>query len=171
MDILVRNENASDVNEVEGLLFAAFTGHDEARAVELLRKSGSITIARVAEFDQRVVGHILFSPMTIEPAQLGFRGIGLAPLAVLPEFQRMGIGTKLVLDGVTVCQQLLYSGVFVLGDVAYYERFGFQPASKFDLTSEYNAGDAFMALELQPGSLAGFHGTVKYRPEFNQVGI
>lgn len=156
---------------IESVLIAAFGERGEAWAVDLLRKSGNVTLARVAEVDQRVVGHILFSPMTIEPVQPGFHGVGLAPLAVLPKYQRMGIGTKLVLDGLTICKKLLYSCVFVLGDVAYYERFGFRPASNYDLSSEYDAGDAFMALELKSGALAGFHGTVKYRPEFDQAGI
>ena len=114
-----------------------------------------------------MVGHIFFSPVSIESAASSFTAIGLAPLAVLPEFQRQGIGSLLVQHGLKECLRLGFPVVVVLGHPRYYPRFGFSPAKSKGLDCEYPVPDeVFMVAELSPGALRGRTGLVKYRPEF-----
>jgi len=79
-----------------------------------------------------VVDHILFSRVTVANSPAAFSGVGLAPVAVLPEFQRQGIGSKLIRDGLERCRQAGYDAVVILGDPAYNSRFGFVRAADFD---------------------------------------
>jgi putative acetyltransferase len=96
--------------------------------------------------------------------------VGLAPMAVLPERQRRGIGTRLVEAGLAQCRNIGYDGVVVLGHPTYYPRFGFVPASRFGLSGEYEAPDeAFMVLALRPGVIGKSQGIVRYQPEFHGV--
>ena len=96
--------------------------------------------------------------------------LGLAPMAVAPEYQQQGIGSALVRSGLEHCRAAGYKAVIVLGHPRYYPRFGFVPASHFNIRSQYDAPDeAFMALELEPGALGEIGGVVKYHPLFDQV--
>jgi putative acetyltransferase len=116
-----------------------------------------------------VVGHIAFSPVTLsnDPA---VRMMGLAPMAVLPAFQGRGIGSALVTAGLEACRHLGIGAVVVLGHAAYYPRFGFVPASRFEINSEYDVPDeVFMALELEPGFLVDRRGTARFHPVFSNV--
>ncbi|MEA3439386.1 MAG: N-acetyltransferase [Chloroflexota bacterium] len=165
--ITIRNEAPADESAVRHILLEAFDGDDEARIVELLCQAQKSIISLVAVYNGDLVGHILFSPMTIHPPQPDFNALGLAPLAVLPEYQGRGVGTRLTQEGLRICKRLGYSLVFVLGHPDYYSRFGFGPAGAYGLGSVYGAGDAFMVQALCDGALNGLHGTVKYPPEFN----
>jgi putative acetyltransferase len=164
----IRPERPEDIPQVYQVNLAAFGRDAEARLVDLLRDAGAALVSLVAVDGGEVVGHILFSPVTIEgydrPAA------GLAPMAVLPGQQRRRIGSALVERGLAACRDAGMEAVVVLGHPEFYPRFGFVPASRFGLDCEYPVPDeVFMALELTPGALAGAHGTVRYRPEFNQV--
>lgn len=144
---------------------------NEARLVDLLRRAGKMTFSLVAVCEGLVVGHVAFSPVTIIPASaIPIRGLALGPLGVLPVFQRRGIGSRLVREGLDVCREGGYSFVVLLGDPRYYRRFGFVPASTYQLDNEYGAGDAFMTLELRPGALRKVEGLVRYAPEFAEAG-
>jgi putative acetyltransferase len=112
----------------------------------------------------------MFSPVTIAPEQAGFNGIGLAPVAVLPEFQKKGIGSHLICEGLERCRDAGYQIVVVLGDHTFYERFGFSRAGDYGLGNEYGVDEDFMAIELSEGALAQVTGTVKYQPEFGKTG-
>jgi putative acetyltransferase len=167
----IRAEKSPDAAGIRAMHLTAFAPRaNEADLVDSLRQAGQTTISLVAISDGRLAGHVLFSPLTLLPAQPDLRGLGLAPLAVSAEFQRQGIGSKLVLRGLEVCREAMYDFVAVLGDPQYYGRFGFRPASEFHLDNEYGAGEAFMAVELRPGALAGAAGLVQYRPEFRESG-
>lgn len=144
---------------------------NEAHLVELLRRAGRMTFSLVAVHEGLVVGHVAFSPVTLVPAPPTLiRGLALGPIGVLPAYQRRGIGSRLVREGLEACRESGYSFVVLLGDPQYYRRFGFVPASTYRLGNEYGAGDAFMALELQPGALRRVEGLVRYAPEFAQAG-
>jgi putative acetyltransferase len=117
-----------------------------------------------------VVGHVLFSPITLTPAARGLQGVGLAPVGVLPQFQKQGIGSGLVRKGLEDCKQAGFDFVVVLGAPEYYSRFGFTRASSFGLQNEYGVDDEFMAIELKRGVLAAVNGLVKYSPLFNESG-
>jgi putative acetyltransferase len=175
----VRPETPADAAAVRDVVTRAFGRADEARLVELLRAAGMATIALVAERDGRVVGHVLFSPVTLDGAPIG---LGLAPLAVAPAVQRQGIGAALVRAGLAACRAACAAAdagapgragasrpaaVVVLGSPAYYGRFGFVAAERHALRSEYDVPPGtFQVLELRPGALAGRSGLVRYADEF-----
>lgn len=170
--IIIRPEEEADFDAVRQVNTLAFGQPAEATLVDALRKSAEPFISLVAVDDNQVVGHILFTPVSLEAddSTSTALGLGLAPMAVLPEYQRQGVGSELVRAGLRECQRIGANVVVVLGHPEYYPRFGFVPASQKGLTSEYPGPDeVFMAIELEPGTLKGRRGLVKYRPEFAEV--
>ena len=166
----VRAESVGDIQSIRKVNLAAFPGPDEAGLVEKLRSNKSFVFSFVALMGGEVIGHILFSPVTLEPEQSTLRGAGLAPVAVLPEFQRRGIGSLLIRHGIEQCRKAGYDYIVLLGHPDYYPHFGFVPSVKYNIRCEYDAPvEAFMILELRTGALAGHSGTIKYLPEFNEV--
>ena len=167
----IRSEKKPDAPGIRAIHQASFApSAKEADLVDRLRENGQTTISLVGLSNGQLVGHILFSPISLAGYPAAGRGLGLAPLAVRPDFQRQGIGSRLVRHGLDVAREAGFDFVVVLGDPNYYGRFGFRPASQYQLDSEYGAGDAFMAIELRPGALSGAAGRVQYRPEFKEAG-
>ena len=169
--IEIRNASPEDSATIHAVHMAAFGGPAEAKLVRLICERKKALISLVATTEGRVVGHILFSRVTIANAPATFSGVGLAPVAVLPDFQRQGIGSKLIREGLERCRQAGYDAVVVLGDPAYYSRFGFMRAADFGLQDEYDVIDEFMVLPLYAGALEGVDGTVKYLPEFREAEV
>jgi putative acetyltransferase len=165
--IAVRPEQVGDAPAIHTVNAASFPTNAEADLVDLLRDGGRLVVSLVAIDSGAIVGHVAFSPVEVEH---GSGGIGLAPLAVLASHRRCGIGAQLVRDGIDACRVAGYRWIVVLGDPAYYGRFGFQPASSVGLGDEYGGGSAFQVLELVPAALSGVHGLVRYAPEFASVG-
>jgi len=125
-------------------------------------------LSLVALNGDMVVGHILFFPIDIVTADDRKTSLSLAPLAVHPDHQGKGIGGSLVLEGLSVARSLGFDSVIVTGHPAYYPRFGFKPASEWDIRSPVEAPDeAFMALELTEGGLEGKAGVVEYPREYD----
>jgi putative acetyltransferase len=171
-DVLVeiRDEQPGDYRAIREVHIRAFGGEAEANLVELLRDRKKAPVALVAVSDSHILGHIMFSPIVVAQAPKDFRGIGLAPLGVLPEFQNKGIGSMLVHAGLHGCRQADYDAVVVLGHTRYYPRFGFSRAKDYGLDNEYNAQDAFMVMELRAGVLQKINGLVTYATEFREAG-
>jgi putative acetyltransferase len=167
--IQIRNEAPEDCGAVRDLNERAFGGPGEATLVDMLRAAGKAVVSLVALHEGRVVGHILFSPVTVADAPENLRAVGLAPMSVLPEFQNRGVGSRLVREGLKECKRQGYDVVVVLGHPTYYPRFGFSRAKNYDLDNEYNADDAFMVLELGKGVLEKIRGLVKYASEFRDA--
>jgi putative acetyltransferase len=167
---LIESERADDYSAVRAVHLAAFATALEADLVERLRAGGRAVISPVARDGDSVVGHVLFSPVTVHadglPDNVIAHGLGLAPLAVLPAFQRRGIGRALVEAGLALCRQSGVGFVVVVGDPRYYSRFGFEPGSQYGLLDEYSAGDAFQVLRLDPAMLPAQGGLVRYGNEF-----
>jgi len=162
---LIRPETAEDAAAIRRVHEAAFPTAAEADLVERLRDSSKAVIALVAEDEGQIVGHILFSPVVLDPLA-GTVGLGLAPLAVLPDYEKHGVGRRLVQNGLAECRAWGAGFVVVLGEPEYYGRFGFEPASEHGLLNEYRADQEFMVFELKSGALPP-HGTlIKYAPEF-----
>jgi len=166
----IRPESPSDFARVDEIQREAFGGAGEARLIEALRKRATPYLSLVAESEGRLVGHVMFSPVSIEgtgdPAPLA----GLAPLAVSPDTQGQGAGSALVRSGLRDCVSLGWQAVFLLGDPAYYSRFGFVLAAKQGLRYESEAFDAgFQMIELVPDALSGCSGWVRYHDAFSEL--
>jgi putative acetyltransferase len=169
MNIRIRPETGTDKVAIFELNAAAFPTDAEARLVDALRESADSYISLVAVEERDIIGHIMFTPVSLgefDRLQL----MGLAPMAVAPSRQRRGIGTLLVDAGLERCKELGTGAVVVLGHPEYYPRFGFEPASKWGIKSEYDVpDDVFMLLELSPGYLNGYQGTISYNAAFADV--
>jgi len=170
MSTVIRAETNEDHAAVRRVNELAFEQPNEADLVDALREKAHPYISLVATVDDQIVGHIFFSPVSIESEKETFTAMGLAPMAVLPAHQNQGIGSLLVREGLQECERLGFDIVVVLGHPKYYPRFGFKSASSKGLRSEYDVpDDVFMVLELKPGVLEGRNGLVKYHPEFGKV--
>jgi len=167
--MIVRPERPADIAAVYAVNEAAFGTRAEADLVDALRRQASPMVSIVAEEDGAICGHVCFSPVTLDGRQ-DLSIMGLAPMAVAPHRQRRGAGSALARAGLEACRRLGAHAVVVLGHAEYYPRFGFQPASRFGLRSDYDVPDeVFMALELKPGALDGATGTIHYHPAFANV--
>ena len=167
MDFIIRNEEEKDIQQVREIVRSTFPTEAESKLVDALRESGKAVISLVAVNNEEVLGHILFSPVSTTPPS-DAKGIGLAPVAVKPAFQSLGIGSQLCREGLRLCEKLAYDYAVVLGSPEYYGRFGFKKASDFDLQKEYGVDDEFMVIQFSSNMA---HGHVKYAPEFSMFSV
>ena len=162
----IRAEQPKDWTAVHAVNASAFPTPAEANLVDTLRQEAEPIVSIVAEEKGRVVGHIMFSPVTLS-GHPHLKIMGLAPLAVLPENQRKGIGSGLAEAGLQRCRELGFGAVVVLGHREYYPRFGFVPSQHFGIGCEYEVPqETFMVVELEHGLLNGVSGTIEYHEAF-----
>jgi putative acetyltransferase len=163
---VLREERPDDAAAVRRVHEEAFGTTEEADLAEMLSDSDQALLSFVALDDAGVIGHILFSPVTVGDAD-DLWAMGLGPMAVAPQHQQRGVGSALVRHGLEACRAAGYDAVVVLGWPTFYQRFDFVSASTFGLTCEFDSPDeAFMAIELRPGALRGRGGLVRYASEF-----
>jgi putative acetyltransferase len=167
--VTIRTEEPADVELIHSVHQSAFPTEAEARLVDRLREESKLALSLIAEVEDRAVGHVAFSPVSVHPQTSAAQGLGLGPVAVLPEWQGKGIGEQLIARGIEDCRGNGYSFIVVLGEPEYYGRFGFRRASLFGLGNEYGVDDPFMALELRLGGLPKVPGRVKYVKLFSEV--
>ena len=171
--MIIRPETPSDIPAIYTVNQQVFDDRTaEPGLVDAVRQSDGFLpeLSLVAEQDGQIVGHILFSCIHIETLQGNIPALALAPMAVLPERQKQGIGSALVRHGLEECKRLGHAMVIVLGHPGYYPRFGFSALMAKQLECPYgNCGDAWMAMELTPGALEGVQGKVVYPPAFDGV--
>lgn len=167
--VLIRTETTADFEAIRHVNRLAFGQDAEARLVDALRDGGYVRSSLVAEKAGEVVGHILFSDLPIITEAGVHSALALAPMAVLPAFQREGIGSALVRRGLEVCRDQGHRIVIVLGHPQFYPKFGFSAQLAEPLSSPFGGGEAWMARELVPGALAGVVGKVQYPTPFNEV--
>jgi putative acetyltransferase len=167
--VVIRSEAASDLDAIRQVNRAAFESDAEANLVDALRDGGYVEVSLVAEVDGEIVGHILFSRLPIITKTGQVDALSLAPMAVLPSHQRQGIGSNLVEAGLETCREKGHKIVVVLGHPEFYPRFGFSADLARPLKSPFGGGDAWMAMELVPGALAGVEGRVEYPPPFQDM--
>ena len=164
----IRPERVEDTTAVRRVLEAAFPTAAEADLVERLRRGSKSVIALAAEDEGEVVGHIVFSPLALEPLA-GAIGLGLGPIAVHPDHEKHGVGRRLIQNGLAACHAWGAGFVTVLGDPEYYGRFGFEPASEHGLLNEFGAGPHFMVFPLKKNGLPPRGTLIRYAPEFSGV--
>ncbi len=164
--VTIRNELPEDTEAVAVVVAAAFGNEAESRLVSLLRARGEATISLVAGHQGGIIGHVMASPVRIEPTLAGSY-LGIAPVSVQPQHQRRGIGSRLMEAAIAAAGTLSVDALFLLGYPSYYSRFGFTASH---LQNEYGATDSFMHLELQPDRLQHANGTVRYVAAFSDAG-
>ena len=167
MLIEIREERPDDVAAVREVNRRAFGQDQESNIVDALRTNGGALLSLVATLYDRVVGHIMYSPISVGDT---VNGAALGPMAVLPEHQRQRIGHRLVETGNRKIKDAGYSFIIVVGYAAYYPRFGFRPASKYEIQCEWDVPDeAFMVLMLDAAKMRGVSGLAKYQDEFPTI--
>ena len=170
IDVAIRLEQPVDLPAIRTVNLAAFAKAAEANLVDVLRANGKATLSLVAVQDNQVVGHILFSPATMDSNDAHCRVLALGPMAVLPGRQGQGIGSLLVRAGLDHCKQAGVGCIVVLGHPTFYPRFGFKTASQFGIGCEYDVpAKYFMVAEFTDGALSSISGIARYEPEFAGV--
>jgi putative acetyltransferase len=168
--VTIRPEEERDHTAVRQVNLDAFETTLEADLVDSVRPAARPLVSLVAELDSAVVGHILFTPVTVRDGDATSKAIGLGPMAVLSELQSRGIGSRLVEAGLEACRELREYVVVVLGHADYYPRFGFRPAAEHGI--HYRGPDFdpfFFVAELETEALEGLRGIVEYLPEFENA--
>jgi putative acetyltransferase len=166
----IREEGPGDVPAIRRVNEEAFGQPQEARLVAELRANEGVLLSLVALVDDQVAGHILYSPVRLGEGDAEVRGAGLGPMAVLPAFQGMGVGSKLVTEGNERLRRAGCAFIVVLGHPRYYRRFGFVPASRHGVRCQWDVPDeAFMLLVLDPAKFTPDPGVARYRDEFLTV--
>ena len=162
--MLIRKEIESDISAIDQLLREAFSSEVEPALVHLLRERQELIVSLVAVKEDKVIGHVCASPVTVDNSSIPIAGIG--PLAVNESNRCKGIGGLLMEEIINQLRISGFTAAVLLGAPDYYPRFGFSKGSDFDLTNEYGADAAFMAIELHPDALANVSGLVKYTQAF-----
>ncbi len=164
----IRKARAQDYGAIRRVHDLAFGQVDEGNIVAVLSRTCHERVSLVAVSDGDIVGHILFSPVTVGAGERRIKGMGLAPMAVLPDFQNQGIGSLLVEEGIRQIKQTGYPYIIVLGHAHYYPRFGFERASIHGLRPQWQGvpDAAFMVKIVDLQAMAGVAGMVMFRPEF-----
>lgn len=171
--IKIRAEQTADIEAIYEVNKLAFETPAEAELVNKLREAGAITLSLVALKDEQLVGHALFSPITIEGVEgedgQTAAGVALGPIAVHPHHQRQGIGALLIQTGIQQLTNAGHNALILLGHPSYYPRFGFVPASQFNISSEYNVADEVFMAQMLDKSAPAPAGLAKYHPAFAGV--
>ena len=167
----IRVEQEEDYKDIKALNDLAFQGVVEGNIVDNIRSSGAEIISMVAVDGDKIIGHIFFSPVTVVSGDAQIKGMALGPMAVLPGFQRQGVGSALIKEGIEILKKQGCPFVIVLGHKDYYPRFGFEVASNYGLYPEWEGvpEEAFMVLFLDKNRADKVSGQVRYRHEFNEA--
>ena len=169
MNIIIRQEVKADHTRIKEINDQAFEQEDEGSLVNKLRERDQFIpkLSLFAETDEMVVGHILFYPVKIISSTQKHTTLSLGPMAVLPEYQKKGIGGKLINEGLNLAKDLRFRSVIVIGHPEYYPKFGFTKASYWGIKVPFEVPDeVFMALEIVEGELQNKQGVIEYPAEF-----
>jgi putative acetyltransferase len=167
---IIREEGYRDDAAIRVVHRAAFRQEDEGKLVDRLRSEGLLVVSLVAEEGGLVVGHAAFSDLRVDTQKGRIAAVALAPVGVVPEYQRCGIGSELIRQGMQLCRERFRSLALVVGDPKYYSRFGFSSELARAFQCKYSKlGDAWMAAELVEGCARELVGLVKYPAVFEEL--
>ena len=173
--MIIKTINLEDYKEVAELIRESFSQSEhgygnEAELVDKIRnEEGYIKDLEIVAFeDGKITGHGLLSEVSIVNQSQSFKGLVLAPLDVLPAYQGKGIGSAILLELEKRAKILDYSFISILGHESYYPRFGYVPASQYQIQAPFEVPDQnFMIKELIDGRLEGKSGVIQYSEAFN----
>jgi len=168
MNVMIRKEEEKDYERVYEIHLLACKQENEGKLIEKIRLGDDFipALSLVAEMDDKMVGHILFSKVRIIGDSV-FETLALAPMSVIPEYQKKGIGSLLIMSGIMFAKELGFDSIFVLDYEDYYTKFGFQKVSNWNIKCPFRVPDeGFMAIELINDSLKNITGTIEYPDEF-----
>ncbi|OGP90622.1 MAG: GNAT family N-acetyltransferase [Deltaproteobacteria bacterium RBG_19FT_COMBO_43_11] len=168
--LIIKPERKDDYAQITKINDASFEQPNEGRLVANLRKNKIFIpqLSLVAQMDDDIVGHILFFPIKVVDEGREHKSIALAPVSVHPSYQKKGIGSALIKEGLARCKKEGFQSVIFLGHPDYYPRFGFKPASLWKISAPFDVPDeAFMAIELKENALKNVRGVIQYPEEFN----
>lgn len=169
--ITVRTESADDIKAIDVVHLSAFEGDDEVGFIDSLRNSSGYTaeLSLLAEFNGRIVGHILLTKIRLQQSSSGIDVLALAPMAVVPSQSHRGIGSELVHTALEEAKKYGFKAIVVIGHPEFYQRFGFKQVSNWKLRSNLSVDqDLITAIELQPGALEN-GGNLIYPSQFSRV--
>lgn len=166
--MIIREETEADIEAISAVTETAFrdhphSNHTEQLIIDGLRAADALTVSLVAEIDGKVTGHVAFSLVTISDGSRGWYGLG--PVSVLPEFQKRGIGKRLIYQGLAILKALGATGCVLVGDPGYYERFGFR--NTLQLILDGVPQEFFLALSFgddKPQGAVVFHHAFSVNP-------
>lgn len=169
--ISIREENKNDLVKIKEINNKAFDQPQEGNVIDKIRESDSEILSLVAEIDGNLVGHIFYSEAEIECNNKKLKGMGLAPMAVLPKYQKQGIGKKLINESLKMLKKKPVPYIIVLGHEDYYPKFGFEKASKYGIKCQWDGvpDEAFMIMILEIEKMTNIHGIAKYRDEWDEA--
>lgn len=176
LSVEIRFERAGDEAAIGDVIRQAFEScelgyNGEAELADRIRTEEAASISLVAESESQVVGHILFSPATIEWDGQTAAGLGLAPVSVLPDFQRQGIGAQLINEAMALVAEASHEFVIVLGHPEYYPKFGFAPAARSNIACEFEGvpEEAFLIRWFSEPPIQAGRGIAKYHSAFSNL--
>jgi putative acetyltransferase len=169
--VTVRKEETKDSDAIRRVNDKAFENLAEGKVIDKIRSSDAEILSLVAEKEDKIVGHIFYSTAEIKSKNSTIRGMGLAPMAVLPEFQKQGIGKMLIQESLNMLRKEEHAFIIVLGHEDYYPKFGFEKASKYGIKCQWDGvpDEAFMIMNLDQEKMKGVTGLAKYRDEWNEA--
>ena len=169
--VTIREENNNDKDDIRYINDSAFGQPQEGSVIDKLRESDSEVFSMVAEFDNKIVGHIFYSTAVIEGNNERVVGMGLAPMAVIPEYQKQGVGKQLIIESLKILNKKSVPFIIVLGHESYYPKFGFEKASKYGIKCQWDGvpDEAFMIMILNKEKMSNIHGVAHYRDEWNEA--
>jgi putative acetyltransferase len=170
MNISIRPEQPADIDDIFELNKLVFQQENEARLIEYVRQGTSFIpqLSLVAYSDDELIGYILFAEITITNGDYQHKSLGITSMVVHPEYQKRGIGAKLLIIGIQKASELGHTAVFVFGHEFYFPKFGFVPAARWNIRPPFDVpAEVFMAIELIPNALQHVSGIVEFPIEFS----
>ncbi len=163
----VRPADDADLDHIDRIHTAAFASPTESHIVRSLRDRGKLTVSLMIECSGEAIGHLAMSPVQVDGSSATILAIG--PIAVIPERQRQGVGSELMREGINRSRRGGVAAIILLGDPAWYRRFGFKPASMYGLRCRWTDGPAFQVLVLDPDAISNVTGEVRYDACFDDA--
>ncbi len=169
--VTIREESKNDFSAIKQTNDKAFGQSKEGKVIDKIRKSDSQMLSLVAEINNTIVGHIFYSTAEIMHNDESIVGMGLAPIAVLPEYQKQGIGKRLINESLNIIKAQSVPFIIVLGHEDYYPKFGFEIASKYGIKCQWDdvPDEAFMIMILDKEKMSDIRGVAKYKDEWNEA--